>query len=64
MGTSTEPVVTYVLIGINVAVALGSILGGGDATGGVSGSSKPSSIALLSQPAGLRRFFWWGRALA
>src|SRR5215213_6038726 len=32
--TSDDPVLTYVLIGINVAVALGSILGGGDATGG------------------------------
>jgi len=37
--TSDEPTLTSVLIGINVAVALGSILGGGDATGGVSGSS-------------------------
>jgi membrane associated rhomboid family serine protease len=32
--TSTEPMLTYVLIGINVAVALGTILGGGSATGG------------------------------
>src|SRR5919108_4035182 len=32
--TSDEPVLTYVLIGINVAVALGSFLGGGSATGG------------------------------
>src|SRR5919109_844778 len=32
--TTDEPVLTYVLIGINVAVALGSILGGGSATGG------------------------------
>jgi membrane associated rhomboid family serine protease len=37
--TSEEPRLTYVLIGINVAVALGSILGGGDATGGVGGST-------------------------
>src|SRR5919108_1327179 len=32
--TTDEPVLTYVLIGINVAVALGTILGGGSATGG------------------------------
>jgi membrane associated rhomboid family serine protease len=32
--TTTEPVLTYVLIGINVAVALGALLGGGSATGG------------------------------
>jgi membrane associated rhomboid family serine protease len=37
--TSEDPTLTYVLIGINVAVALGSILGGGGATGGVGGSS-------------------------
>ena len=29
-----EPVLTYVLIGINVAVALGALLGGASATGG------------------------------
>jgi membrane associated rhomboid family serine protease len=32
--TSNEPVLTYILIGINVAVALGTFLGGGSATGG------------------------------
>ena len=37
--SSDDPVLTYVLIGINVAVALGSVLGGGDAAGGVAGSS-------------------------
>jgi membrane associated rhomboid family serine protease len=38
--TSDEPVLTYVLIGINVAVALGALLGGASATtGGVGGST-------------------------
>jgi membrane associated rhomboid family serine protease len=32
--TTDEPVLTYVLIGINVAVALGALLGGASATGG------------------------------
>jgi membrane associated rhomboid family serine protease len=32
--TSNEPALTYILIGINVAVALGTFLGGGSATGG------------------------------
>ncbi len=35
-----EPVVTYVLIGINVAVALGALLGGASATGGGIGGSS------------------------
>ena len=33
-GRATEPVLTYVLIGINVAVALGGFLSGASATGG------------------------------
>ena len=33
-GSSEDPVVTYVLIGINVAVALGALLSGGSAAGG------------------------------
>jgi membrane associated rhomboid family serine protease len=38
--TSDEPTLTYVLIGINVLVALGAILGGASATGGgIAGSS-------------------------
>ena len=31
--TSDEPVVTYILIGVNVVVALGALLGGASATG-------------------------------
>ncbi|HEV2724111.1 MAG TPA: rhomboid family intramembrane serine protease [Thermoleophilaceae bacterium] len=34
MGSVTEPVLTYVLIGINVAIALGTLLSGASATGG------------------------------
>ena len=34
MASVTEPVLTYVLIGINVAVALGAFLSGASATGG------------------------------
>jgi membrane associated rhomboid family serine protease len=32
-GAVTDPTLTYILIGINVAVALGEVLGGGSATG-------------------------------
>ncbi len=34
IGTSDEPMLTYILIGINVAVALGTFLSGASATGG------------------------------
>ena len=34
MGSVTEPMLTYVLIGINVAVALGGFMSGASATGG------------------------------
>lgn len=41
MGSVTEPVLTYILIGINVVVALGTLLSGASATGdaGLGGSS-------------------------
>ena len=40
MGSVTEPVLTYIIIGINVVVALGTLLSGASATGGgLSGSS-------------------------
>jgi membrane associated rhomboid family serine protease len=40
MGSVTEPILTYVLIGINVAIALGAFLSGASATGsGFGGSS-------------------------
>jgi membrane associated rhomboid family serine protease len=38
--SSDDPVLTYILIGINVAVALGGFLSGGDAAGGGIGSSS------------------------
>ena len=40
VGVGEEPVLTYVLIGINVAVALGGFLSGASATGGGIGSSS------------------------
>jgi membrane associated rhomboid family serine protease len=47
---SDEPVLTYVLIGVNVAVALGGILsGGGTTTSGVGGSDLLSNGA-VSRP--------------
>ncbi|MGH2741769.1 MAG: rhomboid family intramembrane serine protease [Pseudonocardiaceae bacterium] len=48
IGSVTEPVLTYVLIGINVAVALGGFLSGASATGGgnVGGSSLIADGAL------------------
>lgn len=38
MGSVTEPTLTYVLIGINVVVALGAVLSGASASGGGAGS--------------------------
>jgi len=48
MGSVTEPVLTYVLIGVNVAVALGGFLSGASATGGgsVGGSTLLTDGAL------------------
>jgi membrane associated rhomboid family serine protease len=40
VGVGEEPVLTYVLIGINVAVALGGFLSGASATGGGIGGSS------------------------
>jgi membrane associated rhomboid family serine protease len=48
--TADAPVLTYILIGINVAVALGAVLGGGSATGGGIGGST------LLQEGSLSRF--------
>jgi membrane associated rhomboid family serine protease len=41
VGVGEEPVLTYVLIGINVAVALGALLSGASATGGGGIGSSP-----------------------
>jgi membrane associated rhomboid family serine protease len=49
---SGDPTLTYVLIGINVAVALGSLLGGGSATGGGGiGGSTLLEDGSVSRPA-------------
>jgi len=40
VGVGEEPVLTYILIGINVAVALGGFLSGASATGGGTGGSS------------------------
>ena len=49
VGVGEEPVLTYVLIGINVAVALGGFLSGASATGGGTGGSS-----LIADGAGAR----------
>jgi membrane associated rhomboid family serine protease len=45
---ATEPVLTYILIGVNVAVALGGLLSGASATGGggLGGSSLIGNLAV------------------
>ncbi len=40
VGVGEEPVLTYILIGINVAIALGGFLSGASATGGGTGGSS------------------------
>ena len=45
-----EPVLTYILIGINVAVALGALLGGASATGGGIGGSTLLQDGSVSRP--------------
>jgi membrane associated rhomboid family serine protease len=45
-----EPTLTYVLIGINVAVALGALLGGASATGGGIGGSTLLQDGAVSRP--------------
>ncbi len=47
IGSVAEPMLTYVLIGINVAIALGALLSGASATGGggLGGSSLDGSVS-------------------
>ena len=52
---SDEPTLTYILIGINVLVALGGILGGASATGGGSGGSSLLQDGAVSRPGDRRR---------
>jgi len=49
MGSVTEPVLTYVLIGINVAVALGALMSGASATGSGIGASSLLSDGSVSR---------------
>ena len=63
---SDEPLLTYVLIGVNVAVALGALLSGGSAaTGGVGasnilsdGSVSRHASSTAYRPPSLRRWRW------
>ena len=58
MGSLTEPVVTYVLIGINVAVALGGFLSGANTTGGGIGASSLISDGSVSRMAIADGEYW------
>ncbi len=49
--SADEPIVTYVLIGVNVAVALGAFLGGGSASGGGWLGSSLLADGSVSRPA-------------
>jgi membrane associated rhomboid family serine protease len=57
-GVGEEPVLTYILIGINVAVALGSFLSGASATGGGIGSSSLLSDGSVSRVAIDQGEYW------
>ena len=57
-GVGEEPVLTYVLIGINVAVALGGFLSGASATGGGIGSSPLLSDGSVSRVAIDQGEYW------
>jgi membrane associated rhomboid family serine protease len=55
---STDPVLTYLLIGINVVVFLGGTLGGASATGGGFGGSTLLSEGALYGPAIANGEYW------
>ena len=57
-GVHTEPVVTYVLIGINVAVGLGAFLGGASATGGGTAGSELLHDGWLSRDTIAHHEYW------
>jgi membrane associated rhomboid family serine protease len=57
-GVHTDPVVTYVLIGINVAVGLGAFLGGASATGGGSAGSQLLHDGWLSRDTIAQHEYW------
>jgi membrane associated rhomboid family serine protease len=56
--TTDEPVLTYLLIGLNVLVALGSVLGGASASGGSIGGSTLISDGGLSGNAIEQDEYW------
>jgi membrane associated rhomboid family serine protease len=58
MSAVTEPVLTYVLIGLNVAVALGGILSGASATGGGIGGSSLLNDGSVSRAAIADHEYW------
>jgi membrane associated rhomboid family serine protease len=49
VGVGEEPMLTYILIGVNVAVALGGFLSGASATGGGTGGSSLISDGAVSR---------------
>src|SRR5436190_18707387 len=57
-GAHTEPVVTYILIGINVAVGLGAFLSGANATGGGTGGSHLLQDGWLSRSTIADHEYW------
>jgi membrane associated rhomboid family serine protease len=58
MRTIEEPVLTYVLIGINVLVGIGAFLGGASATGGGTGSSQLLVYGSVSRAAVADGEYW------
>lgn len=58
VGSSGDPTVTYALIGINVAVALGSFLSGASATGGGLGASSITTEGWLARPLIEQHEYW------
>jgi membrane associated rhomboid family serine protease len=58
MASVDTPVLTYVLIGINVAVALGGLLGGGGAVGGGLGGSRLLTDGAVSRPEVANGEYW------
>ena len=56
--TSEEPTLTYLLIGVNVLVALGALLGGASATGGGIGGSRLLEEGSVSRAAIADGEYW------
>jgi membrane associated rhomboid family serine protease len=58
VGSTDEPVLTYILIGINVAVALGAFLSGANATTGGVGASQLLDDGSVSRQAIANHEYW------